>query len=243
MDPLTAVAASGLSSRMESLEMLANNVANAATGGYKCDREFYSLYVAPEADSSPTATMPVIEKPWTDFSQGLLRSTGNPLDLAISGKGFFAVNGPSGPLYTRDGSFRLASNGQLVTADGYAVRSTSGNSLTFAGTGSIQIAPDGTVTQDGAVTGQLQIADFTSTAGLVKHGSNYFQASDPSVAPSAAPGTSVEQGQLEASNAGSSESAVRLISVMRHFEMLQKAVTLAAQMNQQAVEQVAKVGS
>jgi flagellar basal-body rod protein FlgF len=243
MDPLTAVAASGLSSRMESLEMLANNVANAATGGYKCDREFYSLYVAPEADSSPTSTMPVIEKPWTDFSPGLLHSTGNPLDVALAGKGFFAVNGPSGPLYTRDGSFRLAKDGRLTTSDGYAVRDVSGKSLTFQGSGSIDIAPDGTVTQDGAVAGQLQIADFTSTAGLVKHGNNYFQAADPSMVPSAAPGTSVEQGQLEASNAGSSESAVRLISVMRQFEMLQKAVSLGAEMNRQAVEQVAKVGS
>ncbi|HUI77698.1 MAG TPA: flagellar basal-body rod protein FlgF [Bryobacteraceae bacterium] len=243
MDPLTAVAASGLRSRMESLEMLANNVANSTTGGFKCDREFYSLYVAPEADSSPASTMPVVERPWTDFSQGLLRSTGNPLDVALSGKGFFAVSGPSGALYTRDGSFRLAKSGQLVTAEGYPVRDTSGNSLTLQGTGTIQIAGDGTVTQDGAIVGQLQIADFTSTAGLVKHGSNYFQAGNPSVTPAAATGAAVEQGQLEGSNAGTSESAVRLISVMRQFEMLQKAVSLGAEMNRQAVEQVAKVGS
>src|ERR1035438_7458683 len=116
MDTMTAVAASGLRSRMESLEMLANNVANASTGGYKSDREFYSLYVAPESDSDPTANMPVIERPWTDFSQGVLNSTGNPLDVALSGKGFFAVSGPGGPLYTRDGSFRLAKDGQLTNA-------------------------------------------------------------------------------------------------------------------------------
>jgi flagellar basal-body rod protein FlgF len=243
MDPLTSVAASGLRSRMESLEMLANNVANASTGGYKCDREFYSLYVAPEADSSPTSTMPVIEKPWTDFSQGLLSSTGNPLDLALSGTGFFAVNGPGGPLYTRNGSFRLAKDGRLSTTEGYAVRNADGNSLTLQGTGPVQIAADGTVTQDGVAVGQLQIADFTSTAGLIKQGSNYFQAADPSVVPSAAQGTSIGQGQLEGSNAGSSESAVRLISVMRQFEMLQKAVSLGAEMNREAVEQVAKVGS
>jgi flagellar basal-body rod protein FlgF len=187
--------------------------------------------------------MPVIEKPWTDFSQGLLSSTGNPLDLALSGTGFFAVNGPGGPLYTRNGSFRLAKDGQLTTTDGYAVRNADGNSLTLLGAGPVQIAADGTVTQDGVAVGQLQIADFTSTAGLVKQGSNYFQAADPSAAPSAAQGTSVGQGQLEGSNAGSSESAVRLISVMRQFEMLQKAVSLGAEMNRQAIEQVAKVGS
>src|SRR5947199_6209968 len=98
MDPLTAVAASGLRARMESLELLANNVANASTGGYKADREFYGLYAAPEADDNGS-TMPLIERPWTDLSQGPLQSTGNPLDLALTGRGFFAVDGPRGPLY------------------------------------------------------------------------------------------------------------------------------------------------
>jgi flagellar hook-basal body protein len=121
MDPITAIAASGLRARMESLDMLANNVANAGTGGYKADREFYSLYVSPEAaDADPAATMPVIERTWVDHSQGTLHATGNPLDLALSGKGFFAVNGPGGPLYTRNGNFRLAPDGRLTTSEGYA---------------------------------------------------------------------------------------------------------------------------
>src|ERR1043165_9763334 len=127
MDPMTAIAASGLRARMESLDLLANNVANASTGGYKADREFYSLYVGPEAaDSGSSSTMPVIERPWTDHSQGNVYTTGNPLDVAISGKGFFAVNGPSGPLYTRNGSFRLAPDGRLTTPEGYAVRGAGG---------------------------------------------------------------------------------------------------------------------
>src|SRR5215467_13251857 len=107
MDPMTAMAASGLRARMESLDLLANNVANTSTGGYKADREFYSLYIAPEAmDSADTATMPVIERPWVDLAQGHIHPTGNPLDLALSGKGFFSVDGPTGTLYTRNGNFR-----------------------------------------------------------------------------------------------------------------------------------------
>src|SRR5947209_4068051 len=122
MDPLTATAASGLRARMESLDLLANNVANASTGGYKADREFYSLYVAPEAqDNNPLSTMPVIERPWIDLSQGVVQSTGNALDVALTGKGFFSIQGPGGPLYTRNGNFRMASDGKLVTSDGYAV--------------------------------------------------------------------------------------------------------------------------
>src|SRR5205085_9687154 len=112
MDPLTAVAASGLRARMESLELLANNVANASTGGYKADREFYGLYRAPEADS--VSTIPLIERPWIDHSQGTLHGTGNPLDVAVSGRGFFSVERPHGPLYTRNGTFRLARDGKLV---------------------------------------------------------------------------------------------------------------------------------
>src|ERR1017187_4163768 len=158
MDSMTAIAASGLRSRMESLELLANNVANATTGGYKADREFYSLYVAPEAqDSDPLSTMPVIERPWIDLSQGIVHSTGNPLDVALSGEGFFSVAGPNGPLYTRNGNFHLAADGTVVTADGYPVRSATGGSLTAQGSLPIDISTDGTVQQDGQALGQLDV--------------------------------------------------------------------------------------
>jgi flagellar basal body rod protein FlgG len=242
MDPITAIAASGLRARMESLDLLANNIANASTGGYKADREFYSLYVAPEAaGNEPSSTMPLIERPWVDHSQGVLHSTGNPLDVALSGKGFFAVNGPAGPLYTRNGNFRLASDGRLTSSDGYPVRDSSGQAITLNATRPLDISNDGTLMQDGVFAGKLEIVDFTSTAGLSKQGGNYFRVTDPAVRPGAISGTTVEQGQLEASNTGSAEGAVRLVSVMRQFEMLQKAVSLGAEMNKKAIEEVAKV--
>jgi flagellar basal-body rod protein FlgF len=242
MDPITAIAASGLRARMESLDLLANNIANASTGGYKADREFYSLYVAPEAaGSDPASTMPLIERPWVDHAQGDLHSTGNPLDVALSGKGFFAVNGPSGPLYTRNGNFRLAADGKLTSADGYPVRDSQGAPVTLQATRGLAIASDGTITQDGVAAGQLEIVDFTSTAGLSKQGNNYFRVSDPAVRPAAPSATSVEQGHLEGSNTGTAESAIRLVSVMRQFEMLQKAVNLGNDMNKKAIEEVAKI--
>lgn len=241
MDSLTAIAASGLRARMESLDLLANNVANASTGGYKADREFYSLYVSPEAgENDPLSTMPVIERPWVDHSQGVLHTTGNPLDVAISGKGFFAVNGPSGPLYTRNGSFRLAADGKLSTSDGYPLRDSQGLPLTLRSARPVEISRDGTVTQDGAIIGKLEVVDFTSTADLSKQGSNYFRAA-PAAKPVPAPDASLQQGNLESSNTGSAEAAVRLVSVLRQFEMLQKAVTIGADMNKRAIEEVAKV--
>ena len=128
MDALSVAAASGIRARMESLEMLANNIANQSAPGYKSDREFYSLYLAPEAleaSRGGTALMPpmlpVIERHWTDLSQGALTSTGSPLDVALSGSGFFVVTGPSGPLYTRNGNFRLSPQGDLETQEGYPV--------------------------------------------------------------------------------------------------------------------------
>jgi len=244
MDPLSAIAASGMRSRMESLDLLANNMANASTGGYKADREFYSLYSAAEAqDSGSSTTMPVIEKPWIDLSQGSLTPTGNPLDVALSGKGFFGVSGPNGTLYTRNGDFRLSANGSLVTSDGYPVRSTTGAPLTAQVDLPIDIKNDGTVEQNGQPIGQLDVADFTSTAGLAKQGSNYFRVIDPTVQPAAPTGTTVEQGKLEASNTGTAESSIRLVGIMRQFEMLQKAAMIGNDMSKQAIEQVAKVGS
>jgi len=242
MDPMTAIAASGLRARMESLDLLANNIANASTGGYKADREFYSLYAAPEAaDNDSVSSMPLIERPWVDHAQGALHATGNPLDVALSGRGFFAVNGPGGPLYTRNGNFRLAANGRLTSADGYPVRDSAGTPLTLQAARPLEIARDGTVTQDGVVAGKLEIVDFTSNAGLSKQGSTYFRVVDPAVRPTVAADTTVEQGNVEASNTGSAEGAVRLVSVMRQFEMLQKAVSLGADMNRKAIEEVAKV--
>ena len=227
-------------SRMESLDLLANNIANASTGGYKADREFYSLYAAADADAD-SGVMPVIQRQYTDLSQGMLQPTGNSLDVALTGAGFFAVQGPNGPLYTRNGNFRLASDGKLISAEGYPVRGTGGDAITLPGTQPIEISADGTVMQGGKAIGQLQVADFTSGAGLAKQGNNYFRAADPAGEVAMPKGTSVEQGKLEASNSGTAESAVRLISIMRQFEMLQKAAAMGTDMDKQAIEQVARV--
>src|SRR5579864_3393880 len=121
MDQISVLAASGLRARMQSLDLLANNIANTSTGGYKGDGEFYTLFATESATGNatePAATLPMIERQWTDFGQGLLEPTNNSLDFGLSGKGFFVANSPSGPLYTRNGSFHVATNGTLVTSDG-----------------------------------------------------------------------------------------------------------------------------
>jgi flagellar basal-body rod protein FlgF len=246
MDALSIAAASGLRARIESLDMLANNLANAGTPGYKGDREFYSLYLAPEAQDprsaggSPT-TVPVIDRPWTDFSQGTLRVTDNPLDVAVFGRGFFAVNSPAGTLYTRDGSFRLSPAGVLTTMAGNAVRTVGGGQIQANSSSPLEVSPDGTVKQDGATLGQLEVVDFQDRSVLAKQGVGYFKAQPGATATPVAE-VEVRQGRLEGSNVSPAEGAVRLVSVIRQFEMLQKALALGAEMNRKAIDEVAHVG-
>ncbi|HYP09265.1 MAG TPA: flagellar hook basal-body protein [Bryobacteraceae bacterium] len=239
MDPITTAAASGMRARLESLDMLANNLANSGTAGYKVDREFYSLYQDAEAAGGVLA--PVIDKPWTDFSQGMLQSTGRPLDLALDGKGFFAVNGPSGPLYTRNGAFRVAPSGDVTTAEGYPLRIAGANTtLRSTSNAPIEISADGSVTQGGAALGKLELVDFGPGA-LAKQGTSYFRPIEGAT-PAAPTSAQVQQGKLESSNVPSAESAVRLVSILRQFEMLQRAITIGGEMNKRSLEEVARVG-
>jgi flagellar basal-body rod protein FlgF len=247
MDALSIAAASGLQSRMDSLDLLANNLANAGTSGYKTDREFYGLFVGSDAENpmgeNAVTTLPVVERGWTDFSQGALQTTGNPLDLALQGRGFLAVNGPNGPLYTRDGSLKVSPSGELVSADGYPVRASEGGTIQVVPGQPIDIGRDGTIQQSGQTIGQLEIVDFKSTASLSKLNGAAFQNTDPQNAPAPATDVQVEQGKIETSNVAVPESAMRLVGLMRQFEMLQKAVSLDADMNKKAIEEVARIGS
>ncbi len=182
MDPLTISAASGLRARMESLDMLANNLANAATSGYKGDYESYGLYAGSESpaalngplDPSRPGSLPVIERPWTDFSQGLLQPTGNAFDLALSGKGLFVVTGPSGPLYTRNGSFHLDEQGRLVSAEGYPLQSQDGTPLQLDPAKPAEVATDGTVLQAGQPAGRLRLVGIEDQGSFAKVGHSYF---------------------------------------------------------------------
>ena len=247
MDALTAIAASGIRARMEALDLMANNLANASAAGFKGDSESYGLYISPEAAESPDGTfpaiLPVIQNRWTDFSQGILLATGNDSDLALSGKGFFVANTSSGPLYTRDGNFHVSGTGQLQTLDGYAIQGTDGKPIVIDGAKPFEVIPDGTVRQDGQDVSRIAVVDFPDTKVLSKRKGTYFINSTPDAQPAPAAEVEIRQGKLEAANSESARSAARLVSVLRQFEALQKAMTIGADMNRRAVEDVAKVGS
>jgi len=246
MDQAAVMAASGLRARMQALDMLSNNLANANTNGFKLDREFYSLFSGDSIgiDGEDPSQMPEVKSQWTDFSQGTLTETKNPLDMALTGQGFFTANGPSGPLYTRNGTFQISSTGVLSTSDGYPLKAIVNGQegiIQTQGQDPIEVQPDGTVQQSGNVLGQLQIANFANLQALEKMGNSYFVNANASVKPVVSD-AAVAQGQIEGSNVGPSEAAVGLVSVMRQFEMLQKAIITTSDMSKQALQEVARVG-
>jgi len=215
--------------------MLANNIANSGTTGFKSDREFYDLY---------DQHLPVIKTQWTDFSQGSMVATGNPLNLALSGKGMFALNSPNGVVYSRTGDFRISKTNQIETPEGYTIRNLldQGLPITVDPDQPIDISKDGTVSQSGQALGQIQVDSPDSTPqALSKLGNSYFMSGAGVPVSKASNSTEILQGQVEQSNVSVSESAVRLVGVMRQFEMLQKAMNISSDMGKRAIEEVARV--
>lgn len=245
MDGILTAAASGMRARMESLDLLANNIANQATAGYKADREAYTLYSAfdvidPSVEGAPRQS-PLIQDNWTDFSPGTLQATGDPSHLALDGPGYFRVRGPAGDLLTRAGGFRVNANATLTTADGYEVLSTGGQPIALQPNVPFTIGRDGTITQRGETVATLQIQEVNGNQALKKHHGTYFQLNDPNAAQPATK-TGVLQGHLEGANVAGPESSVRLIEVLRQFESLQKAIQIGAEMGRRA-DEIARVGS
>jgi flagellar basal body rod protein FlgG len=242
MDQISVLAAAGMQARMQSLDLVANNLANSSTGGYKTDSEFYTLFASEAAseDASGASAVPMIQRQWTDFAQGLLEPTNNPLDFGIAGKGLFVVQGPSGPLYTRNGNFRFSTEGALVTSEGYPLLQQGGQPFRADTAQRLEVSRDGEISQNGKSIGRISIAEFQMPGALNKFGANYFSNStgqDPVDATS----TQVYQGKIEASNVSASHGAVRIVGLSRQFEMMQKAITLSNDMGKRAIEEVAKV--
>jgi len=232
---------------MESLEMLANNLANAGTSGFKADRERYTTYWSIESTSAldggrgGAGVSPVIERNWIDFTQGALTRTGVPTHLAATGPGFLAVKRGDETLYTRNGELQISARGTLVNGEGLDVLGANGQELRIDAAQLLEIRADGSLWQAGAQTGQLQLTEFADPQGLQKAGHNYFRWPGAAEQIRTASSTRVLQGTLESANTGPAEGAVRMVNVLRQFESLQKALQLGSEMNRRLVEEVAKV--
>ena len=194
-----------LSRAAERVDVCAQNLTNVTTPGYKARTQFSSL-IAATANNSSSDAKP--KNAGIDFTNGALQNTGNPLDLAISGSGFFAVRDTSGAtLYTRNGQFSRDSDGRLVTSGGSILQSLSGDLV--AGHGDLKILSDGTVLNDGAPVGRVALANFADQNDLRSVGGSLFSAPQGSAKPAVG---EVRQGMLEASNVS---TALEMVTIMQ----------------------------
>lgn len=195
------------------VEISAQNLANAATPGYKSRVQFSPLL---NGDASAAADGQLV-----DFTSGALRSTGNPLDLAISGNGFFVVRSKDGVFYTRCGQFARDADGKLVTPDGLSVQSTSGDMTLEAG--EAKVLADGTVLVNDEPAGRLAIMDCRDAAAMRPAGGGLFSGPQDKMQ-SASP--QIRQGVLEASNVSTADEMISIMAGLRSAQSGQRLVQL-----------------
>jgi flagellar basal-body rod protein FlgG len=245
------MAASAAMDHQMRLDVLANNLANVNTAGFKADDVAFQVTHATEmtpgeapdeaADGSATERFPdpndlpsaIKLTGYTDFSAGPSRRTGNPLDIALQGNGFFCIGTPGGIQYTRQGNFTLDQEGSLVTSDGHPVLGE-GGSITIEG-GQVDIDDQGVVTVDGNEIDRLRIVTFSSPNGLTKVGSSLFSTAGSGQAPQSAANVSVKQGYLENANVNAIRTMTDMIAEMRMVEAYQKIVQTADRTSSNAV--------
>ena len=176
--------------------------------------------------------------------QGAINPTGNPLDLAIKGSGYFAVQTANGTRYTRDGQFQVSSTGTLITKDGNAVLDTSGNPIQVP-TGDIKVAPDGTLSvasADGsAIVGQLGLTSFSGDDVAQAESASLYNAADGATA-TPATGAAIQQGAIEGANQDAIQGTVQLLTIQRQAEMMQRALSVFHNdLDKTASEELARV--
>ena len=201
---------------MREMQVVANNIANAATTGYRQEGVIFSEYVR-GVQGGASLSMGQGNVRRTSFEQGSLQSTGGTFDLAIEGDGFFLIETPEGERLTRAGGFTPNAAGDLVTFDGYRVLDAGGAPVFIPpNAASLSISPDGTISADGTFVGQVGVVRPLDPSDLRRQGGVMFR-TDAGFEP--AEGARVMQGFLEASNVDSITQLARMIEVQRAYEM------------------------
>lgn len=223
------VAAASMSDDMLRLSAISHNLANVTTPGFKRD-----VVVAQNGFDRALGLMPLApgnSHIVSDHRHASLRATGNALDVALEGDGFFELLGPTGPLFTRQGDFRLDTVGRLVSSTGLAVQGSAGEILLTSS--QPRIERDGRIYDGDKPLGQLRVVDFDDPRTLLKVGSGLYATADGSPVEKAE--ARVRQGHLENSNVTSTNEMVGLIETMRHFESNQKIIQSYDEMLERAI--------
>jgi flagellar basal-body rod protein FlgF len=234
------------------LDVVANNIANVNTTGYKADNVTFGEYVMPVArannfrGSDRLVSFTQDRTTWLDQSQGPVVQTGNPLDIAMSGSTFLTVQTPAGERYTRNGALQINSQGQLVTSEGLQVIGQNGPIVFQPGDREISISTDGAVSvREGANTtdtqrGKLKFASFTDPRMLLKDGTSTFrppngmQVDTPTA-------VRINQGAIEKSNVRSIVEMTRMVEVTRTYTQVAQLLQQHSDMRRTAIQQLAEV--
>ncbi|MBO6893300.1 MAG: flagellar basal-body rod protein FlgF [Roseibium sp.] len=244
MENAQLVALSRQSILRNHLDVIANNMANINTSGFKSQNLHFTEYVMPVADSGAFeqqdrgVSYVDMFTTRTNFDHGSINTTGNEFDLALNSEGFFAVQLPDGTeAYTRNGSFRTDAQGQLITTEGIPVM-TEGGPITFSvEDGIVEIAADGTIASDLGIRGKIKVVDFEDVRTLEKIGETMFKGDDPLPAAE----VRMVQGALENSNVYGVTEVTRLIEVTRAYDATSKVVKDLDELRQQAISTLGKI--
>lgn len=231
-------AASGMRAALQNQDVMAHNLAHATVPGYRRQSLSFEAVTSPLNQTGQSAPARPLygaktAQHYSSFTSGDYQLTGNPLDLAIQGDGFFVVDGPQGPLYTRNGQFMLNASGQLVTASGLPLAGDSGALTIPANAGKISVSQDGTVSADTTQIGRIRVASFADPRQLVRAGTTLFQA--PTGVAAQASTASIRQGYREGSNVQVVHEMVQMIAGMRQYEAAAKALRSLSDATQQRI--------
>jgi flagellar basal-body rod protein FlgG len=238
-------AAAGAIMQQARLDTLSNNLANVNTIGFKADVPIFRFDAGTQPEQSDPGSLPKLS-PYvspvdfaTNFSSGALRKTGNPLDVAIVGDGFFEVRTPDGLQYTRKGRLSIDAEGVLCTSDGFAVMGQ-GGAIEINGS-RVDISETGEVSVDGDVVDTLRIVDFEKPYQMRKAGAAQFVPSEANANPRTAQNVRVAQGAVEASNVDTLRTMTEMIEALRVFESYQKVIRAADDATAKTVNEVGSI--
>lgn len=228
------------------MDIVTNNLANANVVGFKKDRISFNEFLnqaeskkVPQNMSKPQIVDTGLITIKTDMEQGDIRSTGNSLDMAIFGDGFFKVNTPQGIRYTRKGNFSLDSGGSLITREGYNVMGKNGP-ISIIGS-NIDVDGAGKIVSDGGEAGQLDLVGFDNDEDLLKEGSGLYRHKNDEPGTTIPSETRVKQGYLELSNVNIVEEMVKMIQSLRAFESYQRSIKVLDSIDNKSINEVGKL--
>ncbi|HEX3351507.1 MAG: flagellar basal-body rod protein FlgF [Terriglobales bacterium] len=244
MDSGFYAACAALMARSQALDLVANNLANTSTPGYRGQHNIFRSFLAMASGHPGSGLNQAVNDfgisggSQMDLTQGNLEHTGNDFDFAIQGPGFFKVQTTNGPVFTRNGNFQVSAQGQLITAQGDPVLGENGI-IRIVG-GPVTVSPDGTISVNGAVAGRVKLVEFPPGTALESVGKTYYSAPAKSDVP--AKQSTITQGSLESSNVNPVASAVELVAVQRYAEMMQRALAMFhSEFNRIATDELPRV--